>query len=49
MDAAKIQRELGWAPRETFESGLRRTVRWYLETAIGGSACDGAIAASGWG
>ena len=23
--------ELGWTPRETFESGLRRTVRWYLD------------------
>ncbi len=31
IDAAKIQRELGWAPRETFETGLGRTVRWYLE------------------
>ncbi|SHH66606.1 dTDP-glucose 4,6-dehydratase [Pollutimonas bauzanensis] len=30
IDAAKIQRELGWAPRETFESGLRKTVQWYL-------------------
>ncbi len=33
IDASKIRRELGWAPRETFESGLRRTVRWYLEHA----------------
>ena len=31
MDASKIRRELGWAPRESFESGLARTVRWYLE------------------
>jgi dTDP-glucose 4,6-dehydratase len=31
IDSAKIQRELGWRPRETFESGLRKTVRWYLE------------------
>jgi dTDP-glucose 4,6-dehydratase len=30
-DASKIRRELGWAPRETFESGLARTVRWYLD------------------
>jgi len=30
IDAAKIRRELGWAPRHTFESGLRETVRWYL-------------------
>ena len=31
IDAGKISRELGWAPVETFESGLRRTVEWYLE------------------
>ena len=31
IDAAKIARELGWKPRESFESGLRKTVRWYLE------------------
>lgn len=31
IDASKIERELGWAPEETFESGLRQTVTWYLE------------------
>jgi dTDP-glucose 4,6-dehydratase len=31
MDARKIEHELGWRPRETFESGIRKTVRWYLE------------------
>ncbi len=31
IDAAKIARELGWKPAEKFESGLRKTVRWYLE------------------
>lgn len=31
IDAGKLQRELGWVPRETFESGLRKTVDWYLE------------------
>jgi len=31
MDASKIRRELGWRPRFTFESGLRETVRWYLD------------------
>ena len=31
MDASKIERELGWKPKETFESGLKKTVRWYLE------------------
>jgi dTDP-glucose 4,6-dehydratase len=30
MDIAKISRELGWRPAESFESGLRRTVEWYL-------------------
>ena len=30
VDASKIQAELGWAPRHTFESGLRETARWYL-------------------
>ena len=30
IDAGKIQRELGWTPHETFESGLRETVQWYL-------------------
>ena len=31
IDASKIRRELGWTPVETFESGMRRTVDWYLE------------------
>jgi len=31
IDASKIQRELGWTPRETFESGIRKTVQWYLD------------------
>ena len=31
MDARKIERELGWKPKETFESGIRKTVRWYLD------------------
>ena len=30
IDARKIERELGWKPAETFETGLRKTVRWYL-------------------
>lgn len=30
IDASKIHRELGWLPRETFESGIRKTVEWYL-------------------
>jgi dTDP-glucose 4,6-dehydratase len=33
IDASKIKRELGWAPVESFESGLEKTVAWYLENA----------------
>ncbi|MCG7965168.1 MAG: dTDP-glucose 4,6-dehydratase [Candidatus Thiodiazotropha taylori] len=31
IDASKLERELGWTPLETFETGLRKTVQWYLE------------------
>ena len=31
IDAGKIERELGWIPQETFETGLRKTVQWYLD------------------
>ena len=30
IDASKIQRDLNWAPKETFETGIRKTVEWYL-------------------
>jgi len=30
IDASKIERELGWTPEETFESGIRKTVEWYI-------------------
>jgi dTDP-glucose 4,6-dehydratase len=30
IDATKINRELGWKPKETFETGLRKTVEWYI-------------------
>ena len=33
IDARKIERELGWRPAETFETGIRKTVKWYLEHA----------------
>jgi dTDP-glucose 4,6-dehydratase len=33
IDARKIERELGWRPVETFDSGIRKTVQWYLEHA----------------
>jgi dTDP-glucose 4,6-dehydratase len=31
IDASKIKNDLGWEPEETFETGLRKTVQWYLE------------------
>ncbi|MBL9130379.1 MAG: dTDP-glucose 4,6-dehydratase [Verrucomicrobiaceae bacterium] len=34
IDAAKIDRELGWRPAHTFETGIRETVRWYLENQV---------------
>jgi dTDP-glucose 4,6-dehydratase len=33
IDASKIERELGWTPAETFESGIRKTVEWYLNNS----------------
>ena len=33
IDASRIERDLGWSPRETFESGMRKTVRWYLDNS----------------
>jgi dTDP-glucose 4,6-dehydratase len=34
IDARKIARELGWRPRESFDSGLRKTVQWYLNNQV---------------
>jgi len=34
IDASKVTRELGWKPKETFESGIKKTVAWYLENTI---------------
>jgi len=34
IDATKIEKNLGWLPKETFESGLRKTVQWYLNNKI---------------
>ncbi|MFQ3596858.1 MAG: dTDP-glucose 4,6-dehydratase [Chloroherpetonaceae bacterium] len=31
IDASKIERELGWTPQETFETGIEKTIQWYLE------------------
>ncbi len=41
IDAHKIQRELGWTPAETFETGLKRTVEWYLSNQ---AWCQNAVA-----
>jgi dTDP-glucose 4,6-dehydratase len=40
IDASKIERELGWRPNETFESGIEKTVRWYLENRLW---CEGVL------
>jgi dTDP-glucose 4,6-dehydratase len=43
IDASKIERELGWRPRETFETGIVKTVRWYLDNgAWTGAVTSGA-------
>ena len=42
IDARRIRHELGWAPRETFESGIEATVRWYLDHRDWWQAQDGA-------
>lgn len=34
IDASKIKDELGWVPQETFETGLRKTVKWYLDNSV---------------
>ena len=31
IDAGKIKRDLGWRPQETFDTGIRKTVQWYLD------------------
>ena len=33
IDASKIEKELGWTPNETFDTGLKKTVQWYLNNA----------------
>lgn len=53
IDAAKIRRELGWIPEETFESGMRKTVEWYLDNgdwvaAAKNSYAGERLGVSGW-
>jgi dTDP-glucose 4,6-dehydratase len=40
IDAGKIERDLGWTPEETFESGMEKTVRWYLDNR---GWCEGVL------
>ena len=39
IDARKLERELGWKPAETFETGIRKTVQWYLANQRLGEQC----------
>jgi len=39
IDARKLEAELGWKPAETFETGIRKTVQWYLQKPEGGPTC----------
>jgi len=34
IDASKIARELGWKPKETFDSGIQKTVQWYIDNSV---------------
>jgi dTDP-glucose 4,6-dehydratase len=43
IDASKIERELGWQPAHTFESGIRKTVAWYLNNIAWAEAVTGKI------
>jgi dTDP-glucose 4,6-dehydratase len=33
IDCSKLEKELGWSPRESFETGLRKTIQWYLDNS----------------
>ncbi|MEX1122502.1 MAG: GDP-mannose 4,6-dehydratase, partial [Balneolales bacterium] len=33
IDASKIQRDLGWVPEETFDTGIKKTIQWYLDNS----------------
>jgi dTDP-glucose 4,6-dehydratase len=45
IDATKIERELGWAPVESFQSGMEKTVRWYLENR---AWCEGVLSSGSY-
>ena len=45
---SRLMRDLGWAPSETFETGLRKTVEWYTAIGRGWKSCASATTAAGW-
>ncbi len=49
MDCSKIETELGWRPEESFESGLHKTVRWYLEHRAWVESIRTGAYRQGWG
>jgi dTDP-glucose 4,6-dehydratase len=34
IDASKVERDLGWRPAETFDTGIRKTIQWYLQNPV---------------
>jgi dTDP-glucose 4,6-dehydratase len=48
MDIRKIQTELGWSPKESLETGMLRTVRWYLENGDWVDAIHNQADFQGW-
>ena len=34
IDSTKIEKDLGWRPKETFESGIEKTIKWYLDNEL---------------
>jgi len=40
IDASRISDEFGWSPKESFSSGLRKTVRWYIDNEDVSSSCS---------
>ena len=49
IDATKLESELGWRPQENFETGLEKTVQWYLANERGGGLCGtGLLRRAAW-
>ena len=51
IDASKINKDLGWSPAETFETGIRKTIQWYLdnEQLVAETFKMGRTIRNGWG